>query len=431
MKGNFDAAIADYTEAIRLDPKSVNAYNGRAGAYADNRNFDKAIADSTEAIRLDPKSAMAYHERSYVYNIKGNFDKAIADSTEAVRLDPKYAKGRNGLGVSFDGCAKAMLRADAKTAESLFARAARYFDGPPGKLDAVQQQLPFDGSIENFRAAARKLDRAHQTQLLYDYSAAAFKAAIDIQPDYDFANNNLGVYYARRGGPEDLKLAENYFRDALKSNQRYADAYNNLGIVLARQGKLDDAVASHKAGLAIRNDRASDHNNLCRVYLGKYDLDFKKGDSKNAKVDLDNAIEENTISLKCDPNFLGSWLSREEIYIRQDKFEESAKCVLQMVKIDARSAETIQAEAVSAENCLARHCPDQAIDLLNKSLEANNAVPQAYRIRALVYVQMGDLTRAQQDIEQVLRISPDFPGAKEILKDIRAKLADPKKLKGG
>ena len=81
-------------------------------------------------------------------------------------------------------------------------------------------------------------------QLLFDYSAAAFKSAIDIQPDYDFGNNNLGVYYARRGGPGDLNLAEKYFRGALTSNQRYADAYNNLGIVLARQGKFDEAIAT-------------------------------------------------------------------------------------------------------------------------------------------------------------------------------------------
>ena len=86
---------------------------------------------------------------------------------------------------------------------------------------------------------------------MFDYSAAAFKAAIDIKPDYDFGNNNLGVYYARRGRPEDLELAEKYFRAAVTSNPRYADAFNNLGIVLARQGKFDEAIASHKAGLEI------------------------------------------------------------------------------------------------------------------------------------------------------------------------------------
>ena len=50
--------------------------------------------------------------------------------------------------------------------------------------------------------------------MLFDYSADAFQATIDIKPDYDFGNNNLGVYYARKNKPEDLALAEKYFRGA-------------------------------------------------------------------------------------------------------------------------------------------------------------------------------------------------------------------------
>ena len=296
-KGDYDKAIADYTEAIRLDPKDAKAYFNRGGIYDDMRNYDKAIADFTEVIRLDPKSAKAYSSgRADTYEHKGDHDKAIRDSIEAIRLDPNCASAHNSLGIAYDGYAREMSRADAEVAESLFDRASKNFDAPPRKLDAVQQQVPFDGSVENFKAATKKLDRAHKVQLLFDYSAAAFKAAIDIQPDYDFGNNNLGVYYARRGGPGDSKLAEKYFRGALTSNPRYADAYNNLAIMLARQGadlagkgdipgamlKFDESIFVHKKGLEVRNVRASDHNNLCRVYMQKYDLDTKQGNLSSA-----------------------------------------------------------------------------------------------------------------------------------------------------
>ena len=91
-KGEFDKAIADFTEAIRLDPRRAEAYWGRAHAYAKKGEFDKAIADFTEAIRLDPRHAEAYCGRAYAYAKKGEFDKAIADYTEAIRLNPKYAE---------------------------------------------------------------------------------------------------------------------------------------------------------------------------------------------------------------------------------------------------------------------------------------------------------------------------------------------------
>ena len=53
-KGDNDKAIADYTQAIRLDPKYSYPYNGRGNAYQDKKDHD-ALAEYNEAIRLDPK----------------------------------------------------------------------------------------------------------------------------------------------------------------------------------------------------------------------------------------------------------------------------------------------------------------------------------------------------------------------------------------
>jgi len=89
QKGDHDKAIADYSDAIRLDPNSVQAYYNRGWAYGQQRKYDTAIADFTEAIRLDPKDTRAYVNRAYAYQSKGDYDMAITDCTEAIRLDPK------------------------------------------------------------------------------------------------------------------------------------------------------------------------------------------------------------------------------------------------------------------------------------------------------------------------------------------------------
>lgn len=49
-----DRAIADYTAAIRLDPKYANAYFNRGNGYNSKNDTARAIADYTEVIRLDP-----------------------------------------------------------------------------------------------------------------------------------------------------------------------------------------------------------------------------------------------------------------------------------------------------------------------------------------------------------------------------------------
>ena len=104
----YDEAIADFTEAIRLDPKDADSHTDRATVYAEIGNHDKAIAGLTEAIRLDPKLVRAYAYRGSVWDMKGENDKAAADFTEAIRLDPKDAdvyiyRGRTwGLRGEFD-----------------------------------------------------------------------------------------------------------------------------------------------------------------------------------------------------------------------------------------------------------------------------------------------------------------------------------------
>ena len=66
IKGNLDNAIADCSEAIRLDPEVALTFANRGRAWARKKEFDKAIADYTEAIRLDPRDASTYAGRGYV-----------------------------------------------------------------------------------------------------------------------------------------------------------------------------------------------------------------------------------------------------------------------------------------------------------------------------------------------------------------------------
>ena len=56
-KGEFDKAIKDFSEAIRLDPKNAEAFVFRGIARGEKKDYPAAIEDFTEAINLDPKNA--------------------------------------------------------------------------------------------------------------------------------------------------------------------------------------------------------------------------------------------------------------------------------------------------------------------------------------------------------------------------------------
>jgi hypothetical protein len=94
-------AIADYDEALRLDPKYAFAFNNRGNVYKAKGDLDRAIADYNEALRLDPKHAVDFNSRGNAYQDKGDLDRAIVDYNEVIRLDPKYAVAFFNRGIAY------------------------------------------------------------------------------------------------------------------------------------------------------------------------------------------------------------------------------------------------------------------------------------------------------------------------------------------
>jgi tetratricopeptide (TPR) repeat protein len=82
-KHRLDRAIADYTEAIKIEP-SLTTYDRRGDAWLDEGDPDRAIADYTEVIRLNTEGRFAYAKRGQAWAAKGDLDRAIADYTEAI-----------------------------------------------------------------------------------------------------------------------------------------------------------------------------------------------------------------------------------------------------------------------------------------------------------------------------------------------------------
>ena len=100
-KQDHDSAILDYSQAIRLDPSYVVAFNNRGNAYRNKQDYDKAIQDYSQAIRLNPNYALAYNNRGYTHFDKKDYERAIQDFNLAIRLDPKYTVAYNNRGNAY------------------------------------------------------------------------------------------------------------------------------------------------------------------------------------------------------------------------------------------------------------------------------------------------------------------------------------------
>jgi tetratricopeptide (TPR) repeat protein len=79
----------DPDEPAESDDPVVDALCLKAAMFEGNGQYDKAIAAYTEAIGRDPKYAFAYVGRADAYLMKGDLDRALLDYDQAVRIDPK------------------------------------------------------------------------------------------------------------------------------------------------------------------------------------------------------------------------------------------------------------------------------------------------------------------------------------------------------
>jgi|GEM_PF-978329 len=88
--GDYDPAIAKFTEALALKPDFFVARTRRAQACELNGAYEKAIADYDQLIQAKPKDAVHYHGRAGAEIKAGKYQAALDDANTALGLKPGF-----------------------------------------------------------------------------------------------------------------------------------------------------------------------------------------------------------------------------------------------------------------------------------------------------------------------------------------------------
>lgn len=172
MKDNSERAIADYNQAIELDPQDAEYHTTRGDAYLDEGQLDRALADFNRALELDPYDTEAMTGRGEVYVEKGDLERAIADFSMAIKYEQKH-------GEAYAGRAAALLKAG-KAADAL-PDAERATELEPGDADV------FTTRAQVLEALGRK------TEAMADY-----RKALSLDPSIDESKDGLKRLSASR-----------------------------------------------------------------------------------------------------------------------------------------------------------------------------------------------------------------------------------------
>lgn len=67
QQGNCKAAIETFTQVLKTDAQSINAYANRSSAYADLGDYEHALEDLDRAIAIAPTLYGLYFNRGNLY----------------------------------------------------------------------------------------------------------------------------------------------------------------------------------------------------------------------------------------------------------------------------------------------------------------------------------------------------------------------------
>lgn len=87
----LDLALADFDQALQLNPELGEAYLNRGNTHFFRREFEAAAADYSRAIDLKCTDLqVAYYNRALVAEVTGRFDDATSDLKSALALKPDF-----------------------------------------------------------------------------------------------------------------------------------------------------------------------------------------------------------------------------------------------------------------------------------------------------------------------------------------------------
>ena len=132
LKGDYDRALQDYDQAIRLNHNNANAYNNRGVIYKIKGEYDRAIEEYNQAIWLSNNDyPAAFFNRAKAYFAKGQYDSALADFEVVLRFNPRNPAGLYGRGLAkIKSGETAEGTADMAAAKAIDPKITEEFDQP-------------------------------------------------------------------------------------------------------------------------------------------------------------------------------------------------------------------------------------------------------------------------------------------------------------
>lgn len=218
-------AVVAFKLAVEKEFDNPFYNNSLAYAFVRAELYDEAIEYYQKAIKLNPDkewTAIVCHALGSIYfQIKNNSEAAIASFQAGIILDSENSDIYLSLG-------------DVYMADGDIDNAIRAY------CDSITV------NSDDYRAYA-KAGIALWEKDYVEEAIVSYHRAIELNPEYEIAQNNLGVIYLDGLGVPEESLS--YFKTAIEINPNYTLAYFNAGRAAQATGEFNDAAGYYQMAL--------------------------------------------------------------------------------------------------------------------------------------------------------------------------------------
>jgi len=268
---------------------------------------------------------------------------------------------------------------------------------PVASADRMRKALPFPGRVysSEFQRNAYTYGVAMFQHGYLDQAAESFRQVIALRPDDPDAHYNLGTLSLQRN---DFDQARQYLQKTLALRPDYPEAWNNLGMMAAQQGRLDEAVQSFQKSLAQRPGFAVALLNLGNVFRRQRVFD-KAEDCLNRALALQPDNPEIDFSLGM-------------LFAQQNRLDAASDYLHRAIELRPDYPEALNNLGVVF---VRGQDYAKAEEQFKTGIQVAPLFDQSYLNLARLYVMRNDKEKATQVLEELLRLQPQNPGAKQAL----------------
>ena len=369
-KGAYSSAAIEFRNALKIDPKYVDAYYQLAQADLALRDGKGAFDALQSALQIDPNRLDALLDRGRIYLFVGAknpdyLSKAEEDANVILKQDPQNVQAHHLLGSAY----AAEKKYDAALAEFTTVT----------KLEPVKASPYMDMGL--VQMALQRLPDAEQS----------FKKAVELEPKASQTYIDLANFYrVQKKMPE----AEAVLQQGAQNIPNNVAIYLDWAATLVSEDKNSDADATLKV-----LENQSPKSVEVASAIGDYYL------QRNA---VEQALGEYQRGLTIDPKNLSLQQKLEDVYLTTGKPDSAAQ-------IDANLMQQAPNNATNKINhgrlLIEQGKFQEAVAALQKAVADAGDSNQAHYYLGMAYWKSEDTNQANTEFQSALRISPGLPVA--------------------